>query len=327
MKARSKEFLDRAVAAMVAAIELYNKPGFPYRAESFAILSVNAWELLLKAKWLADHRNNVASLYVRETKSKSGQLLSKPRFKRTRSGNPLTHGADFLERKLVECGALDPSAGKNIEALLELRDSVVHFYNRSPLFAQRLQELGAASVKNFVAATGDWFGRSLAEFNFFLMPLSFVSLAGSAEGIVLNPEEKRFLAFLESLEPNQAEPASRYSVTVNIDVRFTRSKAKDALAVQITVDPKAPAVRLTDEQIRERYPWDYARLTSECRKRYSDFKADGKYHKCRKALADEKRYCHVRELDPGNPKSARKQFFNPNILQEFDKHYTKPTSK
>lgn len=323
MKARSKQLVDRAIAAMVAAIELYNKPGFPYRAESFAVLSVHAWELLLKAKWLADHRNDVASLFVRETKGKSGQPLSKPRFKRTRSGNPLTHGADFLARKLVESGALDPSAAKDIEGALELRDSVGHFYNRSPLFAQRLQQLGAASVKNFVAATSDWFGRSLAEFNSFLMPLSFVSLPESAEGLVLNPEEKRFLAFLESLEPSEGEPASRYSVTVNIDIRFTRSKTKEALAVQVTSGPSAPAVRLTDEQIRERYRWDYARLTAECWKRYTDFKADAKYHKCRKQLPGDKRFCHIRELDPGNPKSAKKPFSTPNILQELDKHYAK----
>ncbi len=37
MKSRSKELLDRAIAAMVAAIEIYNKPGFPYRTESLKV--------------------------------------------------------------------------------------------------------------------------------------------------------------------------------------------------------------------------------------------------------------------------------------------------
>lgn len=36
-------------AAMLAAIEIYNKPQFSYRDECFTILLVNAWELLLKA--------------------------------------------------------------------------------------------------------------------------------------------------------------------------------------------------------------------------------------------------------------------------------------
>ena len=50
MKSRSKELLDRAIAATVAAIEIYNKPDFPYRSETFCILTINGWELLLRAK-------------------------------------------------------------------------------------------------------------------------------------------------------------------------------------------------------------------------------------------------------------------------------------
>jgi hypothetical protein len=50
MRSRSKELLERAISAMVGAIEIYNKPGFPYRTESFTILAINGWELLLKAK-------------------------------------------------------------------------------------------------------------------------------------------------------------------------------------------------------------------------------------------------------------------------------------
>ena len=45
MKSLSKELLDRSVLAMVAAIEIYNKPGISYRNESFTILAINAWEL------------------------------------------------------------------------------------------------------------------------------------------------------------------------------------------------------------------------------------------------------------------------------------------
>jgi hypothetical protein len=31
----------------------------------------------------------------------------------------------------------------------------------------------------------------------------------------------------------------------------------------------------------------------------------------------------MRLLDPNKPKGQKKPFFNPNILQELDKHYTK----
>ncbi len=324
MKARSKELLDRAIAATVAAIEIYNKPDFLYREEAFAVLAINGWELLLKAKWLVDHNNKISTLYVMKPRTKKDGTKSKNlQIKETRSGNPFTHSLDFLAKKLVDTKALDTNAWANIRALLELRDSSIHFYNWSGAFPVRLQEIGAASLKNFVAATKAWFGRDMSEFNFYLMPLSFVSLPRQTEAVVLNHEEQKFLAFVESLEHANDDAASPYSVTVNIDIKFTRSKAKDALGVQVTNNPNAPEVRLTEEQIRDRYPWDYDRLTEECRKRYNDFKAAQKYHDARKPLLKDKRFGEIRFLDPGNPRSAQKPFFKPNILQELDKHFTK----
>jgi hypothetical protein len=309
---------------MVAAIEIYNKPGFPYRTESFAILAINGWELLFKAKWLADNRNRASSLYVYETRKNADGSKSKKKYvKRTDAGNPFTHSLSYLAKKLVEDKKLDARAWDNIQILLELRDSAVHFYNQSPAFRVRLQEIGAACAKNFSTAVHDWFDRELSEFELHLMPLAFVDLPNNMDGFLLNAEEKNFLSFLEVLDKPQADPESPYSVTVNIELKFTRSKAKDALAAQITNDPNAPAVRLTDEQIREKYPWDYQKLTEECAKRYSDFKQDKTYHTIRKGLLSDPRFGALRFLDPGNPKSAKKPFFNPNILNELDKHYTK----
>lgn len=327
MKSRSKELLDRAIAASVAAIEIYNKPDFRYREEAFAVLAINSWELLLKSKWLTDHKNDARSLYVLENRKKQdGTPKKRPSIKATRSGNPFTHSLDYLAKKLVEQKSLDESVWKNIQALLELRDSAVHFYNRSPTFALRLQEIGTACLKNFVAVMDDWFRTDLSRFNFYLMPLSFVGPPSSASAVVLNSEEKKFLDFVESLEPANDDSGGRYSVTVNIDVKFIRSKARGALAVRFSKNPKATAIRLSDEQVREKYPWDYERLTKECNKRYSNFKVATKYHTLRKKLLDDQRFGIIRYLDPGNPKSSKKPFFDPNILAELDKQFVRKNS-
>jgi len=98
---------------------------------------------------------------------------------------------------------------------------------------------------------------------------------------------------------------------------------KDALPVHNSGDPSAPAVRRTEEQIREKHPWDYQKLTEECAKRYNNFKRDKTYHAIRKGLLGDPRFGAIRFLDPGNLKNAKKPFFNPNILNELDKHYTK----
>ena len=325
MKSRSRELLDRAIAATIAAVEIYNKPDFPYRAESFCILAINGWELLFKAKWLRESNNKMQSLFVMEPRRKIDGSESKLRkIKRTRSGNPLTHGIEYLGRKLVEQNQLEQAAMDNINALIEMRNSSVHFYNQSEItFAIRLQGIGAASLKNFVLAVRKWFSRDLGELNFYLMPLSFVRLPRRAKGIVLSNEENNFLTYLGGLEKKAETTDSEYAVTINIDMTFTRSKTDDAAKVRPTREPDAIEIRLTEEQIREQYPWDYGKLTEECKKRFQDFKCDRKYHSLRKPLLVDEKFCYTRRLDPDNPKSSKKTFYNPNILQELDKHYLK----
>ncbi len=106
-------------------------------------------------------------------------------------------------------------------------------------------------------------------------------------------------------------------------MRFVRSRSASATPVRVTNDPNALAVRLTDDQIRERYPWDYRELTKECRKRYRDFKVDDTYHQLRKSLAGNQRFAYVRLLDPQQPKFPTKTFYSQMILNELDKHYKK----
>ena len=310
--------------AMVAAIEIYNKPSFPYRNESFAILAINGWELLLKAKWLAMHKHRKQSLYVYTYRTNSGGEKSKNRFiKKTRSQTPLTLDLGFLIKKLVESKDLNPHASRNIELLMEFRDNATHFYNDNPTFKSRIYEIGAACVKNFAALVHVWFDRKLSEFDLHLMPLSFIDPPSHVSGHLLNAEEKRFLAFLDGFERHQSDPESPFAVTLNVELKFTKSKADGAIPTVITGDPSALPVRLTEESVRERYPWNYAKLTAECNKRYRNFKINGKYHKARKHLLKDKRYGHLRFLDPGNERSTTKAFYDPNILVELDKLYAK----
>ncbi len=207
--------------------------------------------------------------------------------------------------------------------MLEFRHGATHFYNESPAFYARLYEIGAACVKNFVNVVHEWFQRDIAEFNLYLMPLTFMALPSNVESSFLNTEEKNFLAFVNDIDEPESDPESSYSVSVNVELKFTRSKSKDALPVHVTTNSSALTVRLTEEDIRERYPWDYGTFTEKCRERYKNFKANKKYHEIRKCLETDERFARSRFLDPGNTKSAKKIFFKPNIMTEFDKHYNK----
>ena len=310
---------------MVAAIEIYNKPGFPYRNESFAILAINGWELLLKAKWLTINSNRISSLYVYERqRTKGGQTSKKWIIKRTRSNTPFTHNIEYLAHQLVNNNHLDRAVVGNLEILLEFRDSAVHYYSTSPEFTLRLYEVGAACVKNFAAAVQDWFKRELSEFDLHLMPLSFLELPSNVAFPIVNLNEKNFLKFIESVDNPEGDPTSPYSVAVNVEIRFTKSKARDALVATLDYNnPEAIPIQMTEEDILQKYPWDYEELTRRCKARYENFKVNNEYHSVRRSMAEDERFSKIRYLDPKNPEGIRRVFFNPNILVELDKHYTK----
>jgi hypothetical protein len=63
-KARCQHLLEKSVHAALSAIEISNKPDFKYREDSFSILMVNAWELLLKARILQRNKNKLESIYI-----------------------------------------------------------------------------------------------------------------------------------------------------------------------------------------------------------------------------------------------------------------------
>ena len=219
---------------MISAIEIYNKPDFKYREETFAILAINSWELLLKAKWLKENNNKIRSLYVEEkVKRKNGEFSKKQVVKTTGCGNPFTHSLDYLAIKLEEKKILNALAKQNIDALREIRDSSVHFYNRNNLLAIRLQEVGSACVKNFVQASRSWFNYDLSKYNFYLMPLAFVNSGSDMNLIELNKEEANLVRYISLLDAAN-DPNSEYSVSVNVEFNFSKSKT-NSLSVGQTV--------------------------------------------------------------------------------------------
>src|SRR5580693_1775746 len=111
----SNDLAAKSVQAAVAAIEIYNKPSFSYREEAFSLLMTNAWELLLKAKWLMDHGEQLESLYELVSDADGNKTP-----KVNRSGNPNSHGIAYLAAKLVEDtnSGLENGCNDNILALI-----------------------------------------------------------------------------------------------------------------------------------------------------------------------------------------------------------------
>jgi len=144
--------MQNAEAALMSAIEIYNKPTFAYREETFAILALNAWELLLKAKLLDIKNNKLSCLYVHQRRAiAKGKQSKKLYVKKNRTGNTMTVGIDECIKRLEkETVPVAEPVKKNLEALAEIRDNAVHYINASPQLSKQVMEIGTACLRNFV---------------------------------------------------------------------------------------------------------------------------------------------------------------------------------
>jgi hypothetical protein len=321
----SEALAEKSVQAAVAAIEVYNKPDFKFREESFSLLMVNAWELLVKAKWVADHGDDIESLYEHEKGGDKGA------WRLNRCGNPITIGLVYLIRKMLEDkdSGLTRPCHDNILALLEIRDNSAHFVNKDLNFGRRILEAGTASLRNYLHLSAHWFGVDFARYNFFLMPISFYHGFEAVVPQSVNPYPQqmenllKYLDFLETEASAEEADHPEHYFSVRIETSLVRSKDATSFPFRRTDDPNAPEVRVTEEDILKTFPWNYRDLTGQLRRRYANFVENREYHKLRKQIEQEAKLSIVRTLDPRNPKSARQRFYNPNILGEFDKHYKK----
>lgn len=326
MKQRSKVFLEKAVAACISAIELYNKPDFKYREETFCLLMVNAWELLLKGKLVLDAGNKLDPLWILETKKKKdGSASKKNEKKTTRSGLPMTIELSKAAQMLVDKGNLKTVVRDNIYALTALRDTCTHFVISDPDISIQVRDLGTASLKNFIKLGQEWFSYDFSVHNFFLMPLAFHHDFAAVN--VLTTEKRQdakaklmnYITQLVSAHPYKE--GNGYNLMLQLDVQFLRSKAEADLTVA-TGSPTTASINLvmTEEQFKNKYPMTYNQLKQRLRNKIPSIKFNRNFNANCKNLVENKHY-YTRRLDPQNPKSAKTKFYNESCITYFEEIY------
>ncbi|MDG1287853.1 MAG: DUF3644 domain-containing protein [Rickettsiales bacterium] len=320
MKSRHNALLDKSLQAALSAIELYNKPNFSYREESFSILMINAWELLLKAKRLKDNNGNLKSLYrIESDNKKDGTPRKRLKYKTNRTGNFETFGIVELLKK--EIG--DQNLKIQIETLIQIRDNAVHFMNSTKLFEKDFLEIATASLKSYEIMAVEWFNKSLSEFNLSLIPLTFSSPdTFDIENLKNSPDgHKKLLDYLRIQKAKNTEEC-KHDIALVIDVKFTRSGK--GMSVKFDKDG-APIIIDSEESFRNKYPLPYDDLKSALPSRYEDFKFNKTFWDLKKILEKDDKLSGERYLDHTKKTGMKKRYYSSNIYKELDKHYTKNT--
>jgi hypothetical protein len=317
-----QSLLDKSISSMLSAIEIYNKPDFKYREETFSILAVNSWELLFKARLLKLNNYKMNSIYQMEYKNKkNGEKSKLQQPKLNRAGNQKTISlADSIIRLKQKKEKISHNLIKSLFSLIELRDNSIHFHNSKPI-AKEIQELGFACVKNYMQLVQTWDTRlDLSKYNFYLMPLAYISSKIDSEAI-LTEEVKNYLNFLKKKVNETDSQDVDFSVAIGIDINFKKSSTINGISMRYDVN--GVPIKLTEEDITQRFPLLYKDVTEKSRKRYSDFKQTDRFHEIIKEIKISSKLCHTRKLDPSNTKSQVKTFYSTNIWQVLDMYYNR----
>jgi hypothetical protein len=248
--------LGNAKSAMFAAVEIHNKPVFPYRYEVCTLLTINAWELALKA-------------YI------AREVISVKLVRKDGTAKPFSECVACVSSEIGK--SFEPTR-YNLEILYEYRNKIAHFYSED--MGVIVLGLLKASVLFFTEFVEEHFGAKLyEEANLILLPIGFTKPVSPLDFISnqsalkhCSAEVKSFLQRIkESSEALQSQGIDE-SVIVNYSIAlFNESRIKNAdlaaainnslpqgnvIAVhnviseaRLTNDPSAKQVRLSEDSI------------------------------------------------------------------------------
>lgn len=304
-------------AAMIASIEIHNKPMFPYRYEVCTLLIINAWELLLKA---------YIYRFLKGVKLFRKDGTTKP-FEECVSCVAGNSGKDFQVIK------------ESLGRLYDYRNSVAHFY------LEDLNLILYSLLKANVVLYSDFIKRHFQvdlsqETNLILLPIGFSkpyspvdflfndsSLASASE------EVRRFIKGIVESSQRLKSAGIEDSILVEFRMNLTnenRIKNADIIAginnaqpssnviviqnslenVWLTDDPSAKGIRISEEDLFQTvFTERYADVVKEARKRFVDFIQGKKFNELMTHFKRDKSLCRPRFLDPANPKSGKNSTF------------------
>jgi hypothetical protein len=221
-----RKLLANGKAALLAAIEIYNKPRIDYREECFVILLLNAWELTIKAI-LAKSDRTIFYPKVRNQPYRTYSLVDA--FRKAEPLLPTNLGIQALRM--------------NLELLSTYRDNAVHFYNARH-FGSVIYALAQTSIVNLKDVLKAIFDVDLSdEITWQLLPLGLDApidpieyISGKTVPAKQSSAVKQFLAQIvaltQSLE-SQGQDTGRLLTVFTIKLESTKKIANADMVVGV----------------------------------------------------------------------------------------------
>ena len=328
MSAIKESLLENSKSAIIAGIEIHNKPIFSYRYEVASILIINAWELILKA-YIVEYKPEVRIIRKDGTTKPFEECLS---FVSSVIGNSFR------------------TTEENLNKIYEFRCNVIHFYKDN--FDAILYSLLHKSVYFYNKLIKKYFNNDLSEeTNLILLPIGFKPFVSPIDFLnkesILKESSNAVQTFIKSIihsteklneEGIEESILTGFNVAVvnenrvkNADIiaAITKDSSKASIYVNKIIDGKisndddAQKISIEEESLfKTVYTLKYNQVTLKCRQIYSDFKQGAKFNKIMKSIKDNPEIHRKRYLDIVNKTGAGQDFYSNKIFEELNKNYT-----
>ena len=91
--------------------------------------------------------------------------------------------------------------------------------------------------------------------------------------------------------------------------------------VQLSDDPNAQKIKLSDDEIVKLYPFTYSDICKKCRADIPNFKQGKKFNEIMSSLKENNTYAYTRRLNPKNAKTTKTTLYAASIIDEIKQRY------
>lgn len=237
------KLLENSKSAILAGIEIYNKPQFNYREEVCVILFINAWQLLILAALIENNLN----IYKDESENNTVNLL-----------DGLKELRDLLPKE-IRLSDLE----KNLEKLIEYRNNSIHYYE-DYLTQQAIHALIQAAIINYRDICLHFFKSDIAKLvNHVQLPLSFILAPDPIQFLAGNTTDHEYKndfmqEIMETLE--NTSDTNRLLVSYNLQLNSIKKIDKADIIVGIDNNSTSKIVIPPPKNPNETHPYNRSRI-------------------------------------------------------------------
>lgn len=296
-----KILLDSSISAFWAGVEIHNKPHIAYRYQTTVVLILNAWELLLEAYVYT--KVGKKEIYKKRYKHYDNSTISQEKRNYTKTFSQILN---IVEQDIDTKNKEFKAVYKNLQLLDLYRNEYIHFAEKTVDSAVFI--LLSKAVQNYNFYINQWFNIEITKNeDLIILPIG-MKLPFNPIQFLKQSCRKTCNSFIYEIiraDHELHEDGIQDGVIIDFGINLNKTSLKraDLTSIIDKNDPNAIPIKLTDEEILQRFPLTYTDLRKKVKEKDPNIKINKLFNKAKKAVEDNGDLCYTRYLNIETKKS------------------------